>query len=454
MIGGLTQSATALLRQLIDAGTFANMQGGFKAKGMRVAGDDEPIAPGEWRDVDTPGGNLRDSLLPLPYKEPSQVLAALLGSLVETGQRFASIADMQVGDTSGQQQPVGTTIAMLERGTKVMSAIHKRLHYAQRCEFRILGRVVKDSLPEEQMYPYAMKGADKEIGKKDFDDRVDIVPVSDPNIFSMAQRVMLATQQLQMAQAAPEVHNLREAYRRMYVAMGISNIETILKPEKQPENLTPLEEHRRVLQNQKLEAVPEMDHQIHIEMHLQMLEHPYMQQNIEFATNLAQDIMSHVSMMAKLQSGMTAEQIRNPQKGQTGAPQMQQPVDSAKLEAQIMREIMPRLIPPTPENPMERLQTRQLDIDEAQGKAKTATERLKISSTNEVDVLELGSKERIEKGKLQQDAAQLRDNADQARAKLEADAQRDILNARSTMAQKPTSGDQGGSGPGTGHGGR
>lgn len=441
MIGGLTQAATSILRQLIDAGTFANFQGGFKAKGMRVAGEDEPIGPGEWRDVDTPGGNLRESLLPIPYKEPSQVLAGLLGSLVETGQRFASIADMQVGDTSGQQQPVGTTIAMLERGTKVMSSIHKRLHYAQKSEFQILARIVADSLPEDEIYPYATEGSDKSIGKKDFDQRVDIIPVSDPNIFSMAQRVMLASQQLEMAQAAPEIHNLREAYYRMYKAMGISDIESILKPPEQPKNLTPLEEHRRVLENRKLEAVPEMNHQAHIEMHLQMLEHPFIKNNVEFASNLAQDIMSHVSMMAKLQMGMTPDQIRDPQMQQGGSPQMQKPVDSSQLEMQMMAEIMPRMTPPEPSTSVEQLQERQLDIDEAYNKGRLANEKLKIARDAEVDMLEMGSKERIEKGKLEQSGAQLRSNADTARRKIAADMRRDEMNARTNMAKNSNSGD-------------
>ena len=199
---------------------------GLKHRGMRIQGEDEPLSPGEFRDVDVPGGAIRDALMPLPYKEPSNVLGQLLTVLIDSGRRFASIADMQVGDIGSQQLPVGTTVAMLERGTKVMSAIHKRLHFAQRKEFKLLAEIFAKTLPP--IYPYAVKGGQQEIKALDFDDRVDIIPVSDPNIFSMSQRVMLAQQELQMAQAAPQIHNLREAYKRMYEALEVKNIDAIL----------------------------------------------------------------------------------------------------------------------------------------------------------------------------------------------------------------------------------
>ena len=387
MIGGLTSSVTSILRQLIDAGTFSNLPGGLKVKGIAIDGDNEPIAPGEFRDVDAPTGSIKDAIMTLPYKEPSAVLAALLGVLVESGQRFASIADMQVGDTSGQQQPVGTTIAVLERGTKVMSAIHKRLHYAQKNEFKILVRLIKESLPEGP-YPYATKGKDQVIMTKDFDDRVDVLPVSDPNIFSMAQRVMIATQQLQMAQAAPEIHNLREAYRRMYVAMGVTDVETLLKPEEKPVKMTPLEEHRNVLQNKMLTAVPEMNHQAHIEAHIQFLQTPYILTNPAFAANLVQDIFNHVSLIAKQQAQQQMQQMQQQmQQMQQQGQQMQQPPqppDPAMIELEMMKQIMPRLIPPTPPNPQVDLQKRQLDIEEKDDQMKHAQ-----------DAADMDAKERI-----------------------------------------------------------
>jgi len=351
LIGGLTKSVTTILRSLINAGMFANHPSGLKVKGMRIEGDDEPLAPGEFRDVDVPNGNVKEAIMPMPFKEPSQVLAALLGTLVDSGQRFASIADMQVGDTSGQQQPVGTTVAMLERGTKVMSSIHKRIHYAQKGEFKILVRLIKNSMGEG-MYPYAVEGEDKYIYQKDFDDRVDVVPVSDPNIFSMAQRVMIASQQLQMAQAAPEIHDLREAYRRMYVAMGINDIETVLKPKEKPEPYTPVAENRRVLMNKKLVAVEEMNHEAHIAAHIMFLQTPYVMSRMEFAANLVQDIMNHVSMLAK----QKAKEMNT---------------DPVQMELKMFADIMPKLSPPQGEK-IEALQARQLEEDERKNKAKEA----------------------------------------------------------------------------------
>jgi len=360
MIGGLTTSVTAILRQLVDAGTFANLPGGLKVKGMRIDGSDKPIEPGEFRDVDSPTGSIRDAIMPLPYKEPSSVLAALLGSLVESGQRFASIADMQVGDTSGQQQPVGTTVAMLERGTKVMSAIHKRIHNAQKKEFKIMVRLTKDTMPDDAPYPYAVKGADRFIMRSDFDERVDIIPVSDPNIFSMAQRVMIASQQLQMAQAAPEIHDLREAYRRMYVAMGVNDVETLLKPPTKPEPLTPMAENRKVLQNKMLTAVPEMDHEAHIKSHIMFMHTPYVASSMEFAANIVQDIFNHISFLAKAKS--------------EGDPEK-----ATQIELSMFEDILPQIMPKTPPDPQVKLQERQLDIeaeDDARKHANDEEERL------------------------------------------------------------------------------
>jgi len=388
MIGGLTASATGLLRQLIDAGTFATLQGGFKAKGMRIEGEDEPIAPGEFRDVDSPGGTIKESIMPLPYKEPSQVLFALLGALVESGQRFASIADMQVGDTSGQQQPVGTTVAMLERGTKVMSSIHKRLHKAQKHEFKILARLVHESLPEDKPYPYATQGSAGEIVKTDFDNRVDVIPVSDPNIFSMAQRIMLASQQLQMAQAAPELHNGKEAYRRMYVAMGVDDIETLLKPDEEPQVLTPMQEHRRVFMNKKLEPLQQMNHMAHLQAHLTFLKHPALQGNFEFAANLIQDIVGHIGFIAAQQA------------------QQQQGADVMQIEADLFDKLLPEFTPPQQQDPTIALQHKQLDNKAVDDKEKNAIKVEDIQSKERIadnktegDMIKVDISERIAKTK-------------------------------------------------------
>ena len=299
MIGGLTKSVTAILRQLIDAGTLANLPAGFKARGMRIQGEDEPLQPGEFRDVDVAGATIKDSLLPLPYKEPSAVLSQLLGVLVDSGRRFASIADMQVGDIGSQQLPVGTTIAMLERGTKVMSAIHKRLHFAQKKEFRLLSDLYAKYLPPE--YPYMTEGGEQVVMAQDFDNRVDVLPISDPNIFSMAQRVLIAQQQLQMAQAAPEIHNMQEAYRRMYEALEIKNPQTLFKEESQVPPRDPISEQQAAMMGQPIKAFEWQDHEAYIEAHSFFVQNPMAQQNEMVVQMISSNIQEHQSMKYRLE---------------------------------------------------------------------------------------------------------------------------------------------------------
>lgn len=319
MIGGLTKSATSILRQLIDAGTLSNLPAGFKARGMRVQGEDEPLRPGEFRDVDVPGGTIRDALMPLPYKEPSSVLAQLLGVIIDSGRRFASIADMQVGDIGSQQLPVGTTVAMLERGTKVMSAIHKRLHFAQKKEFRLLAKIFSRSLPP--VYPYDVPGATREIKQTDFDDRVDIIPVSDPNIFSMAQRVMLAQQELQMAQAAPQIHDLREAYKRMYEALEIKNIDAILPPVAEIPPRDPISEQQAAMTGQPIKAFEFQNHDAYIAAHSSFLQNPMIAQNQTAQLAISANIQEHQSMLYKQQIEMVLGQ-QLPPLGQDMSPEV------------------------------------------------------------------------------------------------------------------------------------
>ena len=296
MIGGLGRAATSILRQLIDAGTLANLPAGFKARGVRVRNDDEPLQPGEWRDIDAPGGNIRDAIIPLPYKEPSGTLAQLLGALIEGGRRFVSLADQQTADANGQA-PVGTTVALLERGMKVMSAIHKRLHYAQRQEFRILARIFRDNLPPE--YPYDVEGGNRAVFARDFDDRVDVVPVSDPNIFSMAQRVTLAQTQLQLAQSNPQIHNLHAAYRRMYQALEVQNIDEILPPPPQPQPLDPAIENARALMGELLKTFPDQNHDAHIAIHVMYMKTSLVMTSPQVLATLQAHILEHVSQKAR-----------------------------------------------------------------------------------------------------------------------------------------------------------
>lgn len=366
MIGGLGRAATSILRQLIDAGTLSNLPAGFKARGIRLANSDEPLQPGEFRDIDAPGGNIRDAIIPLPYKEPSATLAQLLGALVEGGRRFVSVADQQA-QNMGQEQPVGTTVALLERGMKVLSAIHKRLHYGQKQEFKILARIIGENMPV--MYPYELPNDGQQLKQQDFDGRVDILPVSDPNIFSMAQRVALAQEQLKLAQTNPQMHNLHAAYRRMYQALEVQNIDEILPPPPQPSPVDPAMENGRAVVGTPLQAFDDQNHEAHIKTHVQFFKLPFVQAIPHAVTALLAHIMEHVAMLARQQMiQQTQEIIQQMQMAiQTGAvdpQQAQQQIQqtqaalqdpkhaadyAALLQQQILESLLPGIMPPQPD---------------------------------------------------------------------------------------------------------
>ena len=329
MIGGLSRTATAALRQLIDAGTLSNLPAGFKTRGLRIRNDDEPLSPGEFRDVDSPGGAIRDSLMLLPYKGADQTLFQLMGFCVEAGQRFAAVSNLQVGD-GNQQAAVGTTIAMLEQGAKVMSAIHKRLHHAQKDEFVLLAKVFGESLPDE--YPYNVVGAERTVKAEDFDERVDVVPVSDPNIFSMSQRVTLAQTELQLAQSAPELHNMYEAFRRMYKAIGVKDVDSILKVVDQEEESPkdPAVENSESFENVTLKVFQGQNHQAHITAHLIFGASPMVGQLPSVAMSLQKHIMEHVSIQAKEQ---VASQMIQQLQGQAPTEEQALEIESMVAEA-------------------------------------------------------------------------------------------------------------------------
>jgi len=363
MLGGLGRAATSLLRQLIDAGTLANLPAGFKARGVRVTNHDEPLQPGEWRDIDTLGGNLRDALLPLPYKEPSATLAQLLGVLVDEGRRFVSIADEQMQGMN-QEMPVGTAVAMLERGTKVLSAIHKRLHYAQKREFRILARIIGEHLP--LAYPYELPGETENLKQQDFSGSVDILPVSDPNIFSMAQRVALAQEQLRLAQSNPQMHNLHAAYRRMYQALEIQNIDEILPPPQQPQPMDPAMENGRALVGTPLQAFDEQNHEAHIMAHIAVLNVPVFAATPHAILALHAHIQEHVALMTRQQVMQQYAEMRqqavvsmqtgamDPVEGQRQLQQIDEVMADpqhladyvALLQQQVLEKLMPEMMPP------------------------------------------------------------------------------------------------------------
>ena len=338
MLGGLSRTATAALRQLIDAGTLSNLPAGFKARGLRIRDDDNPIQPGEFRDVDAPSGDLRNGLLPLPYKGPDQTLFALLGFVVDAGRRFAAVADAKLGEGS-QANPVGTTMALLEQGSKVMSAIHKRLHYAQKKEFRILARIIAEFLPPE--YPYMVAGGNRQIKQTDFDNRVDILPVSDPTIFSMSQRITLAQTQLQLAQSNPQIHNLYEAYRRMYESMGVQQIDQILPPPQQPQPMDPAMENSQVLMQTPLQAFPQQDHVAHIEAHRAFMSSYLVKNTPNIMALLQSHISQHISFVARQEIEAKNAPIFQQQAAQFGGqlpPQLLQ-----QFQTQNEREIAQRI---------------------------------------------------------------------------------------------------------------
>ena len=300
MIGGLSRTATQALRQLLDAGTLSNLPAGFKSRGIRIRDDDQPFRPGEFRDVDAPGGNIKDQFQILPFKEPSATLMQLLGFVVGAGQRFAAITDMATGNDQ-QNRNVGSTMALLERGSRVMNAVHKRCYYAMRNEFRLLAKIFASYLPP--VYPYAGYGANRMVKVQDFDDRVDVIPVADPNIYSLSQRVTLAQANLQIAQSNPRMHNLREAYRRVYEALGTKDIDKLLKPEPQPKEQDPGIENAEALKMEIPFAFPQQDHQAHITAHGAFIQSRMVQINPMVHALLIGHISQHVSLQAQGEIG-------------------------------------------------------------------------------------------------------------------------------------------------------
>ena len=308
MIGGLGKAATGSLRALLDSAAFANMQGGFKLRG-RVTGGDLQVSPGEFVDLDSTVDDVTKAIMPLPFKEPSGSLFNLLGFMVDAGQRFASTADLNVGDVN-PNAPVGSTVALIEQGSKAFSAIHKRLHYAQGQEFKMLAALNAENLPEE--FTFSRAGAAETIYAADFDKRIDIVPVSDPNIFSTAQRIAQAQAVLQMAQAAPQLHDMYEAYKRMYEAIRIQNIDEILKKPEEAVQMDCIDENMSVMYGKPIRAFIEQDHEAHIAVHMQFLQDPSLAGNPGAKTMqpiLIAHIAEHIALLYRLrmQAGVAME---------------------------------------------------------------------------------------------------------------------------------------------------
>ena len=414
MIGGLSRTATSALRQLLDAGTLSNLPAGFKQRGIRIRDDAQSIQPGEFRDVDAPGGNLRDSFMMLPFKEPSQTLLSLMGVVVNAGQRFASIADLQVGD-GNQQAAVGTTVALLERGSRTMSAIHKRIYSALKNEFKLMARVFKLYLP--QQYPYDVVGGQRMIMQSDFDDRVDILPVADPNIFSQTQRISLAQTELQLATSNPQMHNLYAAYRNMYEALGVKNIDSVLMKPQQPVPQDPALEHIASLGGKPFQAFPGQNHRSHISSHLSFMETNIAKNNPMVMASLEKNIFEHISLMAQEQieleysdelqqmQQMQMQAQQNPamaQQIQMQLMQITQKIESRKasLISEMMEEFLneeKKITSQFDNDPIAKLRSRELDLramendrKEREGKEKMDLDKMKamMNQQNQDEKLE------------------------------------------------------------------
>tara|TARA_R100001594_G_scaffold44003_2_gene76244 strand:+ start:1180 stop:3693 length:2514 start_codon:yes stop_codon:yes gene_type:complete len=425
MIGGLSRTATTALRQLLDAGTLSNLPAGFKQRGIRVRDEAQAIQPGEFRDVDAPGGNIRDAFMPLPFKEPSQTLLQLMGIVVSAGQRFAAIADMQVGD-GNQQAAVGTTIALLERGSRVMSAIHKRLYVAMKQEFQLLAGVFKTYLPPE--YPYDVVGANRNIKVADFDEKVDIIPIADPNIFSQTQRITMAQTELQLAMANPQLHNLYEAFHDMYQAIGVKDVDKILPPPQPPTPMDPAIENILAMSNKPFQAFKGQDHAAHITTHLNFMSTNLARNNPVVLGALEKNIFEHISMMAQeqlevemreeiaqltqLQQQLQANPMmqQNPQVQQQ-LMQMSMALESrkAKLIAEMMQEFMEeenKIMGQFGNDPIAKLKARELDLRAMDNEKKREQDQEKINLDRSKQLM--GQEQFDEKLEQNEDLAELR----------------------------------------------
>ena len=407
MIGGLSKTATLALRQLLDAGTLSNLPAGFKARGIRIRDDDQPLQPGEFRDVDAPSGTIQGSLINLPYKGPDQTLFALLGFCVDAAKRFVSVADSKIGDASiNQNAPVGTTVALMERGTMVISSIHKRLHNSQKQEFSLLAKTFQIYLPP--VYPYSVGNVNPAIKQQDFDDRIDIIPVSDPSMFSMSQRIAMAQTQLQMAQSAPQLHNLREAYRRMYVALRVPNIEQILPEPPQPQPMDPGMENGNAMRNMPLQAFPGQDHMAHIKAHQMFMSSNLVKNNMAVLMVLQAHISDHISAMAneEIQQATQAQMMEAQKQGVQMSPEEMQAVQvqSQKAIAQRIVELTQQLVeeekqmmPDAGKDPLVNLKEEELNIRKADLIRRTQDDQ----NDQTLDLAKLAQKDQVDKERIE-----------------------------------------------------
>lgn len=406
MIGGLAKSATSLLRQLVDAGTLSNLPGGLKSRGLRIKGDDTPIMPGEFRDVDVPGGTIRDNISFLPYKEPSNVLYQLMGDIVEEGRRFASAGDVKAADMNAEA-PVGTTLALLERAMKVMSAIQARLHASMRVELRILTHIVRDFGPDQ--YPYATKG--KQILPEDFDDRVDIIPVSDPNAGTMAQRIMQYQAALQLAAQAPEMYDLPLLHRQMLEVLGIRDADKIVPTDADMTPTDPVSENMNLLNGKPVKAFIYQDHEAHIQTHMSLLQDPQVMEVMAKSPNakraqaeLAAHVQEHLAF--KYRQGVEKElgvplpppNEPLPEDIEYRISQLVAPA-AAQLSGKAQREQQMEQAQKQMQDPLIQIQMQELQIKQADIQRKAQAEMARI----QLDMQKSMAKAQLDQQRLDQD---------------------------------------------------
>jgi hypothetical protein len=464
LIGGFAKSATSLMRQLVDAGTLSNLPGGLKSRGLRIKGDDTPIAPGEWRDVDIGSGNIRDNILPLPYKEPSATLYNLLNNIVEEGRRFASTSDMKVADMSANA-PVGTTLALLERQLKVMSAVQARVHFALKQELKLLKNLIRDYTDPD--YTYDPEYGNRKAKQADYD-LVDVIPVSDPNAATMSQRVVQYQAVIQMAQMAPDIYNLPELHRGMLDVLGVKNADKLVPIEDDQKPIDPVQENQNALKGTPLKAFLHQDHQSHIQVHMMMLQDPMIQQFIgqnpqapKIMGALTAHIAEHVGYKMRQQieqqlgmplppedeklppqveialSGMMAQaanQVLMQNQAQAAQQQAQQQAQDPVLQLQ-MQELQIK------QGELE-LKKQKLMIDAAIASDKQALEEEKVKGNLELDSLKVGAQinESKTKQQFEQERAgvQLGTDIAKSKAQLDLQARTAALQHASKNQPKPT----------------
>lgn len=416
LIGAYAKSGTSILRQLVDAGTLSNLPGGLKSRGLRVKGDDTPITPGEFRDVDVPSGSIRDNILPLPYKEPSQVLAGLMNQIIDEGRRFASAADLKVSDMSGQA-PVGTTLAILERTLKIMSAVQARIHYSMHEELRLLKGIIRDYTPEE--YDYEPETGDRQVKQSDYD-QVDVIPVSDPNAATMSQKVVQYQAVLQLAQGAPQLYDMPLLHRQMLEVLGIKNAQKLIPMEDDTRPRDPITENQNILKGKPVKAFFYQDHQAHIAVHSMAMQDPKIQQTLAQNPNVQ-------TMMAAMQAHIAEHLGYEYRKQMEQTMGMQLPNYEENDDIVIPKEMENQIAQMAAQASQQLLQKNQMEAQQQQAQQQMQDPVIQMQ------MQELAIKQAEQKRKADKDAADIMLRGQQLQLEKERiDAQQEIAGAQIT----------------------